>query len=58
MIEVLKRNMSGMSPKDRSSIDFCLSPCQGEPGHTERTVGNVRRLQKVNALGAVTLDSS
>lgn len=35
MIEVLKRNMSGMSPKDRSSIDFCLSPCQGEPGHNE-----------------------
>lgn len=42
--------MSGTPPKDRSNIDFCLSPSQGEPGHTERTVGGMRRLQKFTAL--------
>lgn len=35
MIVVLKRDMSGMPPKDRSTIDFHLSPNQGEPSHTE-----------------------
>lgn len=35
MIEVLKRDMSSMPPKDRSSIDFCLSLSQGEPDHAE-----------------------
>lgn len=35
MIEVLKREMSGVPPKDRSCMDFFLSLSQGEPGHTE-----------------------
>jgi len=35
MREAAKRDMSGMSPKDRSGIDFCLSLSQGETAHTE-----------------------
>lgn len=58
MREAAKRDMSGMSPKDRSGIDFCLSLSQGETAHTEWVVGGKKRLQKVIVLGSVILDYS